>query len=472
MAWFTREHVVRCLIAVVCFFVLQFVGGCRSSQIVGVNASSESPPPPTDALASLARAPVDVSRLEVLWHAARGDSGTQFGRSVCVFDAASTQGSGRFGLAVAAPGDGLRKMGSVYLLDEADGAIIAVVSDNDTPFRDHAFGWSLSGVSDCDGDGLSDIVIADPPSMRGMGVMATRLHFLGTRTLEVVSTREFEGPAGLGSKIIRVSDRNGDGFDELTVAATFVDPNVVQIRDGRSWSLLEEWAAPFSTGWIDFGYAMCELPGTPDRPAAVVVAAAPPAGHGALFFLREGARAELELSLPACAGEGCRVVTVESLGPDQARYGAERLAVGRVVAGSTSSNACVEVVCLDYRSNRSSEASRETWRWSDVSRGRVEGDEIDIKALSDITGDGQPELAVAYVESEDSVRIVVLDGRNGGVVSSSDGICLGYGGGFGIAARADRERCYLYFAKSNDSEPGDGRRQCGVWKLAIPLASQ
>ena len=452
----------------ICLLVSQFLRGCKAPHVGTVEAGNAVTQSPTEDLAKQAPAPTENSHFAVVWHRSIGVADDQFGKCIRLVETHGAGDSIGFAVAVAAPGDGLREMGSVYLLNDSDGSSIEVKFDNDTPFRVHAFGYSMSDTLDFDGDGLSEIIVADPPSMRGMNVMSTRLHLLGTRTLDVIAKQEFSGPAGLGFSVIRVPDFNGDGLDELAMAATFVDPNVVQLRDGKNWSLLREWTAPFSRNWIDFGYSMCGLGDGSRWPPMIVVAAAPPSALGGLYLLRADSGVVSEIPLPACAGEPCRVVAVEALRADDARQGRERFVVSRLVESGQLAGACAEIICLDYGLGESTQSCNVAWRWSNSSRGSFEEDSIAIAELVDLTGDGRHELAVAYVDSEGLARLVVLNGRDGSILCKPSEIRLGYGGGFGLASRADSGRCFIYFARSENADLRDDVRLRGIWKIAIP----
>ncbi|MCA9417540.1 MAG: choice-of-anchor D domain-containing protein, partial [Candidatus Omnitrophica bacterium] len=132
---------------------------------------------------------------------------------------------------------------------------------------DGEFGWHLSGVPDVNGDGCGDVVVGarseDPagsPTNTGRvyvydGVTGALVHTLASPN---------EEPGGqFGNRVSGVSDVNGDGRGDVVVAAYFEDPGAspsdagrAYIFDGSTGALLHTLVSPNEESGGLFGNAV------------------------------------------------------------------------------------------------------------------------------------------------------------------------------------------------------------------------
>lgn len=100
-----------------------------------------------------------------------------------------------------------------------------------------AFGRSLSGAGDLDGDGRSDVVIGAPGASSSASLAGAAYAFRGVPTgLEPVSTGGFQPAqpgAGAGSSVGSAGDTNGDGRAEVVVGAPTWDGSTTD--SGAFW---------------------------------------------------------------------------------------------------------------------------------------------------------------------------------------------------------------------------------------------
>jgi hypothetical protein len=95
---------------------------------------------------------------------------------------------------------------------------------------DDNFGRSVAGAGDVNGDGFADVVVgaigADPGGRRNAGT-ASVFHG-GPAGIGVVAARVLEGPAmndAFGSTVAGAGDVNGDGFADIAIGAPSADPS-------------------------------------------------------------------------------------------------------------------------------------------------------------------------------------------------------------------------------------------------------
>ena len=185
------------------------------------------------------------------------DRTAALGVSLAALD--DVNGDGRADLAVGAPWyerKGGAHAGTVFLFSGADGSTIDRIhgaNDND------AFGLFLANVGDLDGDGLADLAIAtEQLSPDHPGVVET--YSSATRSL-LWRVEGEDWLEGYGQSITALSDRNGDGIEEVAIGAP--DRRVpgavgaVEIRDGRTGAPIATLqAVPGDSG---FGRALASV---------------------------------------------------------------------------------------------------------------------------------------------------------------------------------------------------------------------
>ncbi len=152
-----------------------------------------------------------------LIHIFLGDSaGDQFGFSVS--GAGDINGDGIADLIVGAPGDDDNgtDSGSARVFSGFDGTVLHDFRGN-APLD--AFGTSVSGVDDVNGDALSDVVVGSPFSDTNgfQGGAAFVFSGLDGTTIFVLANDDYA--ARLGTSVSGAGDTDGDGFPDIVVGA-------------------------------------------------------------------------------------------------------------------------------------------------------------------------------------------------------------------------------------------------------------
>ncbi len=161
---------------------------------------------------------------------------------------------------------------------------------NPSPANDAAFGKSVAGVGDLNGDGIGDLVIGAPG--------ADKVYVISGKDQSLIRT--ISDPDGLskyqfGWSVVDVGDWDKDGIDDFAVGAPGV-PNVVPLPcvltpckpdpqwgrvfvfSGATGALLKEINAPEET--LEFGYAIASLGDLNGDGKQVLAVGAPVLGVG------------------------------------------------------------------------------------------------------------------------------------------------------------------------------------------------
>ena len=182
----------------------------------------------------------------------------------------------------------------VALVNAADAQVQVQVPDvkriaNPSPATAAAFGKSVAGIGDINGDGIGDLVIGAPG--------ADKVYVLSGKDQSLLRT--ISDPDGLskyqfGSTVVAVGDWDGDGFADFAVGAPGI-PNVVPqlcvsncqpdpqwgrvfVFSGATGSLIKKINAPETT--LLFGYAIALLGDLNGDGKQVLAIGAPVLGKG------------------------------------------------------------------------------------------------------------------------------------------------------------------------------------------------
>lgn len=122
--------------------------------------------------------------------------------------------------------------------------------------------WRAASVGDLDGDGLSDLAVADVSTgtIRVFGVQSSAGPNSPIRTVF--------GQPGLGSSISELGDADGDGIDDLLLGAspTATSPGRAVVVSGATGSTLSQfdWGNPGDRLFEVFGLGDVDADGVPD----------------------------------------------------------------------------------------------------------------------------------------------------------------------------------------------------------------
>ena len=180
-------------------------------------------------------------------------------------------GDGVTDLAVGANGEniGKRRAGRVYVYSGATGGLLLqLASPNRT--RSGAFGYSIAGLNDIDGDGFGDLAVGAPFESPGSEQNhAGRVYIFSGATGQVLHTLvspNSERNGSFGYSLARLLDTDGDGLDDLLVGAALENPNDDFFSAGRCYVYNAatgeeqyELASPNEENGDVFGWAVSAL---------------------------------------------------------------------------------------------------------------------------------------------------------------------------------------------------------------------
>lgn len=220
------------------------------------------------------------------------------------------QSGGRFGWCVAPPhvaqpclwavgapresADGVPEAGMVYVFDSADGALLDQLSAADPQVRGR-FGFAVALPGDLDADGEGDLIIGAPHE-DGIGDVpdAGRVHVVSGgsgATIVVLCSPEPE-PSGLfGWSVLALGDVTGDGVADFAVGAPGETPDQYRSNAGRVYvvggadgAVIRAIDPPVLVADGRFGSAMAALTGAAGCVVAIGVPTADDSAAGAVFL--------------------------------------------------------------------------------------------------------------------------------------------------------------------------------------------
>lgn len=186
-----------------------------------------------------------------LWTWSGTTAGELFG--VAVDAAGDVDGDGLADVAVGAwsydRGAGI-DVGRVYVISGASGVLRKVI-DGET-FADE-FGAAVAGDFDADADGTADLAVGAPGYESDEG--AAYVYSTGADTL-LWKAAGASALGRLGAAVAAAGDVDGDGRDDLVVAAPSLggDGGTVTLHSGADGAVLRRWSGP--TGFERFGHAL------------------------------------------------------------------------------------------------------------------------------------------------------------------------------------------------------------------------
>lgn len=168
----------------------------------------------------------------------REQTGGQFGTSVARIESAG----GPDRVAVGAPNEaaaaGLPASGMAYIFLASNGQVLATIS-SPNPQPGGQFGRALSGVPDCNGDGIGDLVVGAPAEAPpGSSDASGNAYLISGADGALLATllSSSPRPGGMfGSSVAGVADADGDFAGDVLVGAPLEAPPGTQPGSGRAY---------------------------------------------------------------------------------------------------------------------------------------------------------------------------------------------------------------------------------------------
>ncbi|MDF1798641.1 MAG: integrin alpha [Planctomycetota bacterium] len=152
------------------------------------------------------------------------------------------------------------RTGAVEARSGADGSLLFVLSDTVHPVSNQAFGRSIAGGTDLNGDGVPEILVGTSGD-KETGQVLGAVFVIDGATQNVLAKHlgHAAGPGSLGHHVAFVGDVNGDGFEDYAggydYGGTIGYSGFVQVWSGADHALLDELA----TGAAGFGSCLVAL---------------------------------------------------------------------------------------------------------------------------------------------------------------------------------------------------------------------
>ncbi len=176
-------------------------------------------------------------------------SGRNFGFSVS--GAGDVDGDGRGDAIVGAP-DGVSDVSRAYVISSASGQVVLQL-DRISSFD--AFGWSVDGAGDLDGDSRADLIVgAHDADVGGIHRAGAAYAFSGATGLELFRIEGASPDEFVGRSVAGADDFDGDGVPEVIVGALYANSGntgSVFVLSGATGALLRRHDGTY--WWEGFG---------------------------------------------------------------------------------------------------------------------------------------------------------------------------------------------------------------------------
>ena len=193
---------------------------------------------------------------------ANPDSASFFGFSVAGIDDVDGDGRGDLLIGAQRENGGAEDAGRAYLFSGATGAVLFTLE----PTRPEAigqFGDAVTGVADTDGDGVADLLVGAPMEFPG-----GRAYLFSGATGALL--RRIDAPSFLdeafGRSVAGIGDVDGDGLGDFIVGAESVEEGDVDfaggvyVFSGGTGALLRTLESPNSENRGRFGFSVAGVP--------------------------------------------------------------------------------------------------------------------------------------------------------------------------------------------------------------------
>jgi len=158
--------------------------------------------------------------------------------------------------------------GLVYLYSGQTGNVLHTFTSDETDVIN--FGWSVSGVSDLNGDGRGDVIVGSPAEdLPGYLDRAGRIYVFdgatGSQIWKIESpNKQYWGL--FGGSVAGVPDLTGDGYGDIIVGADeedisgYTESGRVYVFDGFTSALIHTITSPDPENWGNFGENVAGVP--------------------------------------------------------------------------------------------------------------------------------------------------------------------------------------------------------------------
>jgi hypothetical protein len=196
-------------------------------------------------------------------------------------------GDGRADLVVGAPGEslnGLNAAGRVYVYDGAARTLFkTLVSGNPAP--NAGFGFSVAGAPDVNGDSRGEVLVGAPLEFAGVVPAAGRAYLFSGATgvrLRTFSAGSPETGDAFGASVAGLSDINGDGRGDIAIGSPGADPvgapdatGRIHVYSGASGAYLRGIGSPGAQTNGRFGASIAAVPDVNGNGKGDLLAGAP-----------------------------------------------------------------------------------------------------------------------------------------------------------------------------------------------------
>ena len=163
----------------------------------------------------------------------------QFGFAVSGIPDVNNDGRGEVlvGAHSESPGASPSEAGRAYIFDGSTGTLLRTLASPNEVSTGH-FGWSVSGLSDVNGDGHGDVLIGAPDETAGGHGNGGHAYIFSGATgglLNTLTSPNVEEAGNFGASVSRVPDINGDGIDDVVAGAFADDPGSAPTDAGRAY---------------------------------------------------------------------------------------------------------------------------------------------------------------------------------------------------------------------------------------------
>lgn len=332
-----------------------------------------------------------------------------FGYSVS--GAGDVDGDGRADLLVgaygASPGPAPQGAGRAYLYSGATGSVLLTLA-SPNPQESGAFGIAVAGAGDVDGDGQRDFIVGSQDRTGESPDWAGRVYIMSGSagvTLHTLASANEEYFGGFGDAVAGVGDMDGDGVRDVLVGAPRENPSGSPEDAGRAYAfsgatgtLLYTLVSPAEAHQAYFGMALHDLDDVDgDARADFVVGT-----NRASAYVFSGTDGHLLHTLSLAGEASSYFGTAVGNADDVDGDGRHDVAIGDHGWGRTMPFPTIPFAGRAHVFSGATGALLHTLTSPDLQSEGFFG--YAVAGVGDVTGDGQPDLAVGAPQETEGDR--------------------------------------------------------------------